>query len=71
MRDLLDIALRHAGLDWKDYASYRDEQRRPSLAGRPTRLRETLGWQPAVTFEAMIGEMVDHDLSVQDPLLSG
>ena len=31
--------------------------------GDPTRAREVLGWEPAWSFEAMIGAMVDADLA--------
>jgi len=33
-----------------------------TLLGDPGRARERLGWEPATSFEAMVGEMVAHDL---------
>jgi GDPmannose 4,6-dehydratase len=33
-----------------------------SLMGDATRARERLGWTPAITLDAMIDEMVAHDL---------
>jgi GDPmannose 4,6-dehydratase len=33
-----------------------------TLLGDPSKAKEKLGWQPEITFEQMIAEMVDHDL---------
>ena len=33
-----------------------------TLLGDPSRARERLGWEPATSFEAMVQEMVAHDL---------
>jgi GDPmannose 4,6-dehydratase len=35
-----------------------------TLLGDPTRARERLGWEPRTSFEAMVQEMVAHDLDV-------
>jgi len=33
-----------------------------TLLGDPSKAREQLGWEPRITFEEMVGEMVQHDL---------
>ena len=33
-----------------------------TLLGDPTKAKEKLGWSPRITLEAMVSEMVDHDL---------
>ena len=33
-----------------------------TLLGDPSRARERLGWEPTTSFEAMVQEMVAHDL---------
>ena len=35
-----------------------------SLLGDATLAREKLGWTPKITFDALVAEMVDHDLSI-------
>ena len=32
------------------------------LVGDPTKARATLGWEPEISFEDLIGEMVDFDV---------
>ena len=35
----------------------------PDLRGDPSKARLRLGWQPRITFEAMIREMLESDLA--------
>ena len=35
-----------------------------SLLGDSSLARTTLGWAPTITFEALIAEMIDHDLEL-------
>lgn len=61
VRDLLRVAFGHVGLDWRDFVSFRRDAEEPARVGQPRQIRETLGWSPAVPFEDMIVEMVEHD----------
>lgn len=68
IRELLDIAFKHAGLpNWTQYVKSDPRFKRPaelhSLCGDSTRARELLGWQPRTSFEQMIRDMVDADLA--------
>ncbi len=63
VRDLLEIAFQHVGLDWKDYTTLQSDREGPALLGNSRMLHEALGWQRTLTFEDMISEMVDHDLT--------
>ena len=66
VRDILDIAFGHVGLDWKDYARIDESFKRPPegkpLCGDPSKAKQVLGWQPKVSFEEMIRLMVEKDL---------
>jgi len=66
VRDILDIAFGHVGLDWRDYTSIDESFVRPPegkpLCGDPAKARERLGWQPRVSFEHMIRLMVEKDM---------
>lgn len=63
---LLDVAFSHVGLNWRDYTVQDPQFMRPAevdlLVGDASKARRQLGWQPEVTFEALIGMMVESDL---------
>lgn len=63
---LLEVAFAHVGLNWRDYAVQDQRFMRPAevdlLVGDPTKAQEVLGWTPQVSFEELIGMMVEGDL---------
>jgi GDPmannose 4,6-dehydratase len=65
VRDLAAAAFAHAGLDWERHVNVDAALVRPGrttpLVGDPSRARQVLGWDPRVTFDELIGEMVDAD----------
>jgi GDPmannose 4,6-dehydratase len=70
IRELLDIAFRHVGIDsWEDKVLQDPRFFRPAevdlLIGDPAKAREQLGWQPKVGFEELVRMMVDNDLAEQ------
>ena len=64
---LLDVAFSHVGLNWRDYAVQDEAFMRPAevdlLVGDPAKAKRLLGWQPEVSFEELIGMMVEADLN--------
>ena len=66
VRDLCRIAFAHVGLDYERHVTPDPSLVRPPeasrLIGDPSRAREELGWEPAVSFEDLIGMMVDADI---------
>jgi GDPmannose 4,6-dehydratase len=72
VRQLCQVAFAHVGLDWQDYVIVDPKYYRPAevdlLVSDPSKARRELGWEPEVTFEAMIHNMVDTDLEkLQSP----
>ena len=67
VRELCEIAFRHAGLDWKRHVVVDPALLRPAevehLLGDASKARRKLGWRPRVSFEEMIRMMVDADLA--------
>jgi GDPmannose 4,6-dehydratase len=67
VRDLVETAFTHVGLDWNTYVKLDPKFIRPAevahLIGDNTKARETLGWRPKVDFTALIKMMVDADLA--------
>ena len=66
VREFLDLAFGHVGLNWKDYVVVDPKFLRPAevdfLMGDPSKARRKLGWTPDVTFEGLVKMMVDADL---------
>jgi len=66
VKELVEIAFGHAGLDWRKYVVVDPKLFRPAdvthLVGNATRARAELGWRPEVSFEKLIKMMVDEDL---------
>ncbi len=67
VRDLLEVAFGMVGLDWQEYVetdpAYTRPAEVPDLVADPSKARELLHWQPTRSFEAMIREMLETDLT--------
>ena len=64
VRELTEIAFAHAGLDWREHVRVDDELKRGQaelhhLVGDASRAHRVLGWQPSVSFDQLIGRLVD------------
>jgi GDPmannose 4,6-dehydratase len=68
VRELVEVAFRHVGLDPEEYVRIDPRFLRPAevehLVGDATKAREKLGWKPQTSFEEMIQLMVDSDLEL-------
>ena len=66
VRDLVEIAFRHAGLDWNKFVKLDPALIRPAevehLIGDSSKARRQLGWTPTVDFAGLVKMMVDADL---------
>jgi len=66
VKDLVQVAFDHAGLNWEDHTIIDPRFLRPAevdhLLGDSQKARAKLGWKPRVTFDELIKMMVDHDL---------
>lgn len=67
VRELLDAAFTHVGLSWEDFVDVEADQRGAALCGSPAAIESSLGWRRAVSFGAMVAEMVDIDLAPVAP----
>jgi len=67
VRELVQIAFEHVGLDWERHVVIDPAFLRPAevdlLIGDPAKARRELGWEPKVSFEQMIRMMVDADVA--------
>ncbi len=66
VRDLVEVAFSHVGLDWKKHVKLDPKLIRPAevehLIGDSSKARTQLGWAPSVDFKGLITMMVDADL---------
>jgi GDPmannose 4,6-dehydratase len=66
VRELVEIAFDHAGLDWNKHVVQDPQLTRPAevdlLIGNAAKAQRLLGWKPTVGFAELIRLMVDADL---------
>jgi GDPmannose 4,6-dehydratase len=66
VRDLVEIAFDHVGLDWRKHVTQDQSLIRPAevdhLIGDASKARAKLGWTPTIDFKTLIEMMVDADL---------
>ncbi|TIO77083.1 GDP-mannose 4,6-dehydratase [Mesorhizobium sp.] len=66
VRDMCRIAFEHVGLKMDDHLVIDPDLFRPAevevLLGNPAKAKAKLGWEPTISLEEMISEMVDADL---------
>jgi GDPmannose 4,6-dehydratase len=66
VREFVEIAFEHAGLDWERHVVTDPAFLRPAevdhLVGDASKARSALGWQPKVSFRELVEMMVDADL---------
>jgi len=66
VRELVDAAFGHVGLNWQDYVVTDPKFMRPAevdvLLADPSKARKDLGWTPKVGFRELVAMMVDADL---------
>lgn len=70
IREFLDIAFGHAGLEWDKYVEIDPLYYRPTevdyLLGDASKAREELGWRPTTSFAALVKMMVLSDLRLAE-----
>ena len=68
VREFLDEAFGHAGLDWREYVELDPRYLRPTdvdfLLGDASKARERLKWAPRIGFQELVRMMVDHDMEL-------
>jgi GDPmannose 4,6-dehydratase len=66
VRELVEVAFGHAGLEWQKYVRIDPALLRPAevdhLIGDASKARTVLGWEPTVSFARLVSMMVDADL---------
>ncbi len=67
VREMCDVAFSTVGLNYQDHITINPKFLRPAevdlLLGDPTKAKEKLGWEPKITMQALIAEMVEADIA--------
>ncbi len=75
VRDFLNAAGEHLGLDWEKHVEIDPRYYRPAevdaLCGDPSKAREQLGWEPTVNFAELVRIMVDADVKELEDEMAG
>lgn len=65
VRQFLELAFGHVGLDWEKYVTKDDKLFRPAeiyeLRGDSTKARKVFDWKPTVSFRSLVTMMVEED----------
>ena len=68
VREFLEAAFGHVGLDWRKYVVHDPRYLRPTevdeLIGDSSKARRQLGWQPKTTFKGLVKLMVEADIEL-------
>ncbi len=66
VREFVETAFRHVGLDWEKYVTVAQEFIRPAeveiLHADASKAHKALGWAPKISFEQLVAMMVDADV---------
>jgi GDPmannose 4,6-dehydratase len=75
VREFVEAAFAHAGLEWEPYVEVDPRYFRPSevdqLLGDAGKARELLSWEPKVKFDELVRIMVDADTAALEDQLAG
>jgi GDPmannose 4,6-dehydratase len=75
IREFLELAFQHAGLDWEKYVEIDPRYYRPAevdlLIGDATKAKKQLGWKPKTRFAELVRIMTDADINMLAHEMSG
>jgi GDPmannose 4,6-dehydratase len=75
VREFVEVAFAHAGLDWKEHVEVDPRYFRPAevdyLCADASKARKVLGWEPAVEFDELVRIMVEADMKAVEVRLAG
>ena len=75
VREFVELAFAHAGLDWKEHVEVDTRYFRPAevdyLCADASKARREFGWEPTVTFDELVRMMVEADMNAAEARLKG
>jgi GDPmannose 4,6-dehydratase len=75
VREFVEFAFAHAGLDWKEHVEVDARYFRPAevdyLCADASKAHRVLGWEPSVAFDELVRIMVDADMNAAEARFKG
>lgn len=75
VRELVEVAFEHVGLDWHDHVEHDQRYERPAeveaLQADPTRANREMGWTHRTSFDGLVRLMVDAEIKALEDKASG
>jgi GDPmannose 4,6-dehydratase len=75
VREFLDLAFKHAGLEWEKFVEIDPRYYRPAevdvLIGDASKAKKQLGWKPKTNFEELVRIMTEADMALLAHEMSG
>lgn len=75
VRQFVELAFAHAGLDWREHVEIDPRYFRPAevdaLCADASKAKRKLRWEPTVTFDELVGIMVDADVQETERQIKG
>ena len=66
MREFVETAFSHVGLNWQDHVDYQESLLRKAelapLCGSSAKIQAALGWKAKTGFHAVVARLVDHEI---------
>ncbi len=66
VEEFVNVAFSYLDMNWRDHVVLDGKYIRPTevdaLRGDATKARDALGWEPMMTFEQLVGSMIDSDM---------
>lgn len=68
VREFVELAFQHVGLDWHEYVKHDTSMIRPTevdvLLANPAKIKREIGWEPELSFTDLVKWMVDSDMTL-------
>lgn len=68
MQALTEVVFKKIDLNWEQYVRIDSKYFRPTevdhLRSDPSKIKQTLGWEPKISFNQMIDEMIEHEMKL-------
>lgn len=68
VQEFLELVFSKLDMDWKEFVEFDPRYLRPSevdaLGADPSKLKKATGWEPLISFDQMVDEMIEADMKI-------
>jgi len=70
VKEFLELVFSKLGLNWKEFVEFDPKYLRPAevdaLCANPSKIKKITGWEPDISFEELVGGMIEHDMKIAE-----